>query len=159
MAKAKETVEAVNSISPKVLVIVGGIAIVGLAVYEILKGGSTSQQQKTVQSAPSQYSYQPTITPTIIPNANPTYSILPTISSIPRASGGSVVYAPVEEVVSTYSPYTSSSVVYSPTTTTSTYTYTSNQTSSNVEYSSSGLSTINVASPHNIGANQFVWGV
>jgi len=150
--------EDVNKISPKVLLIAGGIAVAGLAVYEILKGGNTSQQQKTSQSAPSQYSYEPTITPTIIPNSNPYYNIVPTLSSKPVASGGSVVYAPVEEVVSTYSPYNSSVYTYSPTTTTSNYTYTSNQTSNNVEYSSSGLSTINVASPHNIGANQLTLG-
>jgi hypothetical protein len=159
-------VEDVNKISPKVLVIVGGIAVVGLAVYEILKGGSTSQSQNasqpTTQTSQPVYTYQPTITPTITPNANPYYLLTPSIVSTPRASGGSVVYAPVEEIVSTYAPYTSNSVVYSPTTTTSNYSYSASFTATPTlyenEYHTGAFGTLNLGSPHNIGANQFKWG-
>ena len=99
--------------------------------------------------------YQPTIEPSIIPNSNPNYTLTPYLISSPRANGSSVVYAPVEEVVTTYSPYTSTNYTYAPTTTTSNYSYTSSfksmPTSYENEYSTGQFGTLNLESPHNIG--------
>ncbi len=159
MSKQKGAAETLNSISPKVLLIVGGLAVAGLAVYEFLKGSSQSQAQQTSQSTPQTsqpvYTYQPTIEPSIIPNSNPNYTLTPYLISSPRANGSSVVYAPVEEVVTTYSPYTSTNYTYAPTTTTSNYSYTSSfksmPTSYENEYSTGQFGTLNLESPHNIG--------
>jgi len=126
----------------KTLLIVGGVAIAGFAIYEILKGGSSSTAQSaslapaqtvsgapqagSTTSTPQSNSISPTSTPTTTNTTTPTQSssLFPTISPTQSSGGigyvgGSLSYTPTY-----YAP------VYAPTTntntstsTTSTYTY------------------------------------
>lgn len=133
----------------KAIAVVGGVAVLGLAVYEFLKPTSVSPSQ-TVQ--PNQNT---NTTPTVTPQqqANPNTATSPSTSgSSPSQSAiGSNNYEYTFAPTSTYtyapSTYTSTS---NQTTTTLTSTYSPQRTISTQQtYTTGAFGTVNANSPHN----------
>lgn len=145
---------SVNKIDSGKLLILGGLGVAAIAVYEILKGGSSAvNPNQTIASTTN-----PQTTANSNPQQNPQTYYMPTVapSNNQKASvsGGSSYYAINYAPVNTYAPYTSS--YSSSSVSTSSSTTTSSTRGTLQAYSAGTFGTVNAASPHNNPNN---WGI